>query len=127
MGADVAAGLRSVAARSALPAYWRRLAVCWELAQSHGLAIATLLHTAQLDIVARERFSAQVNAGLAGARTTATVLAVLPLLGVGLGELIGAQPLYFLFSTGQWLLVIGVTLTCSGLAWSDHITRGVLE
>lgn len=127
MGADVAGGLRSAAERSALPAYWRRLAVCWELAQSHGLAIATLVHTAQRDIVARERFSTQVNAGMAGARTTATVLAVLPLLGVGLGELIGAQPLRFLFSTGQWLLVIGVALTCSGLAWSDHITSGVLE
>lgn len=126
MGADVAAGLRSVATRSALPAYWRRLAVCWELAQSRGLAIATLVHMAQRDIVARERFSAQVNAGMAGARTTATVLAVLPLLGVGLGELIGAQPLRFLFSSGQWLLVIGVALTCLGLAWSDRITSGVL-
>nr|WP_090346586.1 type II secretion system F family protein [Mycolicibacterium malmesburyense]CRL79205.1 type II secretion system protein [Mycolicibacterium malmesburyense] len=127
MGADVAAGLRSAARRSALPAYWQRLATCWELAQSRGLAIATLMHTAQRDIVARERFSAQVNAGMAGARATATVLAVLPLLGVGLGELIGAQPLRFLFSTGQWLLVAGVTLTCVGLAWSDRITSGVIE
>ena len=127
MGADVAAGLRSVAVRSALPAHWQRLALCWQLAQSHGLAIATLMHTAQRDIVARERFSAQVTAGMAGARTTATVLAALPLLGVGLGELIGAQPLRFLFSGGQWLLVAGVTLTCLGLAWSDRITGGVVE
>ncbi|MGE2720225.1 type II secretion system F family protein [Mycolicibacterium celeriflavum] len=127
IGADVAAGLRSVAARSTRPAYWQRIAVCWELAESRGLAIATLMHTAQRDIAARERFSAQVNAGMAGARTTATVLAVLPLLGIGLGELIGAQPLRFLFSSGQWLLVIGVTLTCVGLAWSDRITSGVLE
>ncbi len=127
MGGDVAAGLRSVAARSAMPAYWRRLAVCWVLAQSHGLAIGTLVHTAQRDIVARERFSAQLKAGMAGARTTATVLAVLPLLGVGMGELIGAQPLHFLFSTGQWLLVVGVALTCLGLTWSNRITSGALE
>ncbi|OBG15743.1 hypothetical protein A5765_08300 [Mycolicibacterium celeriflavum] len=127
MGADVAAGLRSVAGLSALGAHWQRLAVCWQLAQSHGLAIAALMHTAHRDIVARERFSAQVNAGMAGARTTATVLAALPLLGVGLGELIGAQPLRFLFAGGQWLLVVGVTLTCLGLAWSDRITRGVVK
>lgn len=127
MGADVAAGLRSVAERSALPAHWQRLALCWSLAHSHGLAIATLMHTAQRDIVARERFSAQVTAGMAGARTTATVLAALPLLGVGLGEVIGAQPLRFLFSGGQWLLVVGVALTCLGLAWSDRITGGVVE
>lgn len=126
MGADVAAGMRSVADRSALPAYWQRLAACWDLAQTHGLAIATLMHTAQRDIVARERFSAQVSAGMAGARTSATVLAVLPLLGVGLGELIGAHPLRFLFTTGQWLLVIGVALTCLGLTWSDRITRGAV-
>ncbi|KUI41198.1 hypothetical protein AU197_01240 [Mycobacterium sp. IS-1590] len=126
MGGDVVAGMVSVARRSELPTYWQRLAVCWNLAQSHGLAIARLMHTAQLDIAARERFSAQVKAGMAGARTTATVLAVLPLLGIGLGELIGAQPLHFLFSTGQWLLTVGVALTCLGLVWSDRITGGVV-
>ncbi|KUI46373.1 hypothetical protein AU198_01770 [Mycobacterium sp. GA-1199] len=125
MGGDVAAGMASVARRSALPAYWQRIAVCWDLAQSHGLAIATLMHTAHRDVVARERFSTQVSAGMAGARTTATVLAALPLLGVALGELIGAQPLRFLFSTGQWLLAIGAALTCLGLAWSDRITGRV--
>ena len=36
-----------------MPAHWRRLAVCWELAQDHGLSIATLM-AARRDIVARE-------------------------------------------------------------------------
>ena len=57
--------------------------MCWQLAQTHGLAIATLMQTAQRDIVERERFSARVDAGMAGARTTAAVLAGLPALGVG--------------------------------------------
>ena len=51
MGADVAAGLRSVAAQSMLPGQWERLAVCWHLAQTHGLAIATLMRTAHRDVV----------------------------------------------------------------------------
>jgi tight adherence protein B len=124
LGADVAAGLHSVSASSALPAHWERLAVCWRLAQVHGLSIAPLMQTAQRDIVERERFSARVDAGMTGARTTAVLLAGLPLLGVGLGELIGAQPLSFLLSrgTGSWLLVIGVTLVCVGMLWSDRIT-----
>lgn len=128
MGADVAAGLRSVARRSALSAHWERLAVCWQLAQTHGLGIATLMHTAQRDIVERERFSSQVTAAMAGARTTAAVLAGLPVLGIGLGQLIGADPLRFLCSggAGQWLLAIGVALACAGLAWSDRITDRVL-
>ncbi|AMO59247.1 type II secretion system protein F [Mycolicibacterium phlei] len=125
MGADVVAGLRGVARDSVLCGYWERLAVCWQLAETHGLAIATLMHTAYQDIVARERFSAQVAAGMAGARTTAVILTGLPLLGVGLGELIGADPLRFLTGPGQWLLVAGVGLCCAGLWWSDRITAGV--
>ncbi|MGV0644784.1 type II secretion system F family protein [Mycolicibacterium sp. XJ2546] len=127
MGGDVAAGLRSVAARSALSTHWERLALCWQLAQAHGLAIATLIRTAHSDIVERERFSAQVTAAMAGARTTAAVLAGLPVLGIGLGQLIGADPLRFLCSdgAGQWLLAIGVALACAGLAWSDRITDRV--
>jgi tight adherence protein B len=129
MGADVAAGLRSVAGQSALSAHWERLALCWQLAQTHGLAIATLMQAAQRDIVERERFSAQVTAAMAGARTTAAVLAGLPVLGIGLGQSIGAEPMGFLCSggAGQWVLAVGVALACAGVAWSDRITDGVLK
>jgi tight adherence protein B len=126
LGADVAAGLNSVAGRSSLPQHWERLAVYWQLAQTHGLAIATLMQAAQRDIVERERFSARVSSGMAGARTTAAVLAGLPVLGVGLGQLIGADPVGFLLSGGGWLLVIGVSLACVGLLWSDRITGRAL-
>lgn len=129
LGADVAAGLRSVAAPSPSPPHWERLAVAWQLAQTHGLGIATLIHTAQRDIVERERFSAQVTAGMAGARATAAVLAGLPVVGVALGQAIGADPLRFLLSGGPGgsLLVIGVALISCGLLWSDHITGRVLS
>ena len=128
LGADVAAGLRSFAESSRLPAHWERLALFWRLAQTHGLAIATLMRAAHRDIVERERFSARVDAGMAGARTTAAVLAGLPVLGVCLGQLIGADPLGFLLSggAGGWLLVVGVTLACCGLLWSDRITGRAL-
>jgi tight adherence protein B len=124
LGADVAGGLRSFAASSRLPAHWQRLALFWELAQRHGLGIATLMRAAHRDIVERERFSARVDAGMAGARATAGVLAGLPVLGIGLGQLIGAEPLSFLLSrgVGGWLLVVGVILACCGLVWSDRIT-----
>lgn len=128
LGADVAAGLRNFAESSRLPAHWERLALFWRLAQTHGLAIATLMRAAHRDIVERERFSARVDAGMAGARTTAAVLAGLPLVGVCLGQLIGADPLGFLLAggAGGWLLVVGVTLACCGLLWSDRITGRVL-
>ncbi|MHA3019014.1 type II secretion system F family protein [Mycobacterium sp. BMJ-28] len=129
LGADVAAGLRVAGQACTLPGHWERLAVCWQLAQAHGLAIATLMRAAQRDIIERERFSAALDAGLAGARATATILAGMPVLGVALGQLIGADPLRFLMSggAGGWLLVIGVSLCCLGLWWSDRIASGVRQ
>lgn len=123
LGADVTAGLRAAARSSAQPTHWHRLAVCWQLASEHGLAIATLMRTAQRDIVERQRFSARVDSGMAGARATAAILAGLPMLGVLLGQLIGARPLSFLLSghVGGWLLVVGSMLACAGLLWSDRI------
>jgi tight adherence protein B len=128
LGADVAAGLRSAGGMSAVPAQWDRLAVCWQLAAQHGLGMSVLMRAAQRDIVARQRFSTQVAAKLAGARATATILAALPVLGVLLGQLIGARPVRFLLGghAGGWLLVVGTTLACGGLLWSDRITDGVL-
>ncbi|MEW2477954.1 type II secretion system F family protein [Mycobacterium sp. NPDC049093] len=129
LGADVAAGLEDVAATSQLPMHWERLAVCWRLAHTYGLSIATLMRTAQRDIVERERFSSHVEAAMAGPRATAAVLAGLPVAGIALGQLIGAQPLAFLCGPGAggWLLVIGVLLACAGLTWSDRITERALR
>ncbi|BBX75866.1 type II secretion system F family protein [Mycobacterium shinjukuense] len=123
LGADVSAGLRAAARSSALPGYWERLAVCWQLASDHGLAIATLMRAAQRDIAERQRFSAMVTSRMAGARATAAILAGLPVLGLLLGQLFGARPLNFLLTgrAGGWLLVIGVTLACGGLLWADRI------
>jgi tight adherence protein B len=124
LGADVGAGLRALAGSTSVPAQWERLAVCWQLAADHGLAMAALIRAAQRDIVERQRFAARVEAGLAGARATAGILAGLPLLGVLLGELIGAHPVRFLLGggAGGWLLVAGTILICAGLVWADRIT-----
>jgi tight adherence protein B len=61
---------------------------------------------------------------MAGARTTATILASLPLASVLLGHLIGAAPVAFMLGghAGGWLLVAGVMLACGGLLWCDRIT-----
>lgn len=128
LGADVGAGLRAVAGATSVPAQWERLAVCWQLAADHGLAMAALIRTAQLDIVERQRFTGRVEAGLAGARATAAILAGLPLLGVLLGELIGAHPVRFLLGggAGSWLLAAGTGLVCAGLVWADRITDRLL-
>lgn len=124
LGADVAAGLHGVAEASLLRDSWDRLAVCWQLATDHGLAMSALMRAAQCDIAERQRFSSQVNSAMAGARATATILAGLPLLAVLMGQMIGADPVAFLLGgrLGGWLLAVGLTLVCAGLLWSDRIT-----
>ena len=128
LGADVAGGMRAVAAQSTVAEQWNRLAVCWQLAAEHGLAMSALMRAAQRDIVERQRFTARVEAGLAGARATAVILAGLPVLGVLLGQLIGAQPIAFLAGRGIGgiLLVAGTVLICLGLLWADRITERTL-
>jgi tight adherence protein B len=124
LGADVAAGLRGVGETSVLQPHWVRIAVCWQLAADHGLAMSALMHTAQRDIAERQRFAGQVRSGMAGARATATILAGLPVLSVVMGQLMGAHPTAFLLGgrLGGCLLVVGLTLVCGGLLWSDRIT-----
>lgn len=123
LGADVAEGMRTVALTSPVPHHWTRLAVFWDLATQHGLALATLMWAAHRDIVERQRFADRMQAALAGARATTAILAALPALGVLLGQLIGADPVRFLLGGGLGgaLLAIGVGLICVGVAWADRI------
>jgi tight adherence protein B len=66
-----------------------------------------------------------VNARMAGPRASATVLALLPVLGVVLGEAMGAHPIQVLADTplGQALLIVGTTLICAGIQWSAYLTQ----
>ncbi|MFC5231844.1 type II secretion system F family protein [Pseudonocardia zijingensis] len=100
-----------------------RIATAWILAERHGIPLADLLGRAHEDIRWRVRFASTVRAQLAGPRATAAVLTTLPVLGIGLGQLIGAHPIGVLRGgpLGQALLVIGVALLAAGSAWSERI------
>jgi tight adherence protein B len=104
-----------------------RIADAWQVAEHYGLALAELLSAARADLLGRIRFRTRTTAALAGARATAAVLAGLPLLGIGLGQLMGAAPLHVLLSPGLGtvLLPLGAALACIGLLWTDAITRKV--
>ena len=102
-----------------------RVAVVWSLAERHGIPLADLLAGVHDDIRWRVRFGAGVRAELAGPRATAGVLTALPALGVGLGQLMGADPIGVLRGgvLGQALLVVGVGLIGAGRAWTEQILR----
>jgi tight adherence protein B len=97
----------------------------WALAQRHGLPLADVLDAVVQDLDQRARFARQVQARMAGPRASATVLACLPAVGIGLGQAMGANPLRILAMTaaGQVLLVLGVALVCAGVLWSARLTQ----
>lgn len=100
-----------------------RLASAWDLAERHGMGLAELVDAVRADLDARLRIGGELRAQLAGPRATAAVLGGLPMLGVLLGEGVGAGPVRVLVDTGvgQILLVAGTVLVCAGTAWSDRI------
>lgn len=122
LGGDIPAALRS-AAPVHLRAWMERVAGAWALADRHGIALADLLDAVRCDTEHRVRFAADLHARLAGPRATAAVLAGLPLLGLALGQAMGAAPLRVLGGTavGQLLLVIGTGLACGGVQWSARL------
>lgn len=105
-----------------------RIATAWALAERHGVPLADLLADAHDAIRWRRRFGAEVTAALAGPRATAMVLSALPVLGLVLGQMVGADPLGVLRAglLGQALLVVGVGLAVAGIAWSDRILAGAV-
>lgn len=121
LGGSAAGGLMSPG--SVVSEELARIAEAWSVAESRGLPLANLLHAARSDLQGRSRFRARADAGLAGARATAAVLAGLPALGIGLGQLMGAAPVRVLAGggLGSALLVVGVVLVALGLAWTDRI------
>ncbi len=126
LGGDVADGIEGAGLTH--QSSWDRVAVAWRTAERHGLPMADLLSAVRDDLVARRRFTERTRAALAGARATATVLALLPLLGIGLGQAMGAGPLAILFGGGLGgvLLVIGAALVATGLWWTERITAKVM-
>ncbi|MQA09162.1 MAG: hypothetical protein GEU98_11570 [Pseudonocardiaceae bacterium] len=97
----------------------------WLLVQRHGLPLADVLDAVRRELDERVRFANQVRARMAGPRASALVLALLPAVGVLLGEAMGAGPLRVLAATpsGQVLLAVGVALICAGVAWSARLTE----
>ncbi|ALG05827.1 type II secretion system F family protein [Kibdelosporangium phytohabitans] len=119
MGGDVERAVRET--------LFADVAHAWALAQRHGLPLADVLAAVVRDLDQRVRFARQVHARMAGPRMSAFVLAGLPLVGIALGQVVGARPLQMLSGTavGQALLVLGVALLCAGFLWSGRLTRQV--
>jgi tight adherence protein B len=100
------------------------VAVAWRLATVTGAPLAAVLARAGEDLAARVQQQRVVTGALASARSSAAVLAVLPLVGVALGSGLDAHPLAFLLASpaGRWVTLVGVVLDAAGLLWTQLLT-----
>ena len=100
-------------------------AACWEVAVDGGAGLAAGLDRVAAALRAEHDRREDLRAQLAGPRSTAVMLALLPVFGVLLGMTLGADPLRVLFRTpaGLGCLLVGVALEWAGLAWTGRIMR----
>jgi tight adherence protein B len=99
----------------------------WRLAERTGAPAADLVERIEADARAADRAAASATAQVAGAQSTALLLAGLPVGGIGLGLAIGADPVHVLLRTpvGAACAIGAVLLQCAGLLWAERLTGGV--
>ncbi|MFF1835069.1 type II secretion system F family protein [Streptomyces sp. NPDC058231] len=101
------------------------VAACWRVAVAGGAGLAAGLDRLEGALRAERRRREELRAQLAGAWSTVAVLALLPVLGLGLGAALGADPFRVLLHTpaGLACLVAGALLETAGLCWAGRIVR----
>lgn len=120
LGGEVAEVLRRASVRPGQEGL-RELAAAWQVAERTGASMATTLASVAERLAAELTLRATVEAELSAPRATGRLLAALPLAGLGLGYLLGGDPVDFLTSSwfGQLCLAVGAALGCAGLVWTE--------
>jgi tight adherence protein B len=97
-----------------------RVAAAWQVSTRTGAPLAALLAGVRADLADRGATDRAVATAVAGPQASASVLALLPILGIVLGSAIGGNPLAVLFGTaaGRVLLCLGVALDAAGVMWT---------
>ena len=122
LGGDVPAALRHVSTQPG-GELLADLSGAWFVADRAGAPLARILD--RLEQTAREdhEIEREVQSGLAPARATGRLMAVLPVFGLALGSGMGGDPVAVLTSTlpGVLCLAAGSALACAGVAWVERI------
>ncbi len=104
---------------------WHALGAAWRIGVTTGAPLASCLST----VAEVARFEQQLSRDhavlLAGPRATTRLMLMLPVVGIGLGFLIGVNPVAALIGMpGGWLLVVaGVGLIMLSGRWSRRMTE----
>ena len=105
------------------------LARAWQVSTRTGAPMSATLEQVAAEMVAEQDLRAVVAGELSAPRATGKVMAVLPGCGVGLGYLLGGEPVgWLLGGPGGWgCLMAGVVLACLGVLWIEALARRAAE
>ena len=101
------------------------LARAWQVAVQTGAPMAGPLEQVAATLSADQSLRAVVDGELSAPRATGKIMAVLPACGIGLGYLLGGDPISWLLggSLGWACLLTGAVLACLGVLWIDALAR----
>lgn len=122
VGADVAAALDAAAEEPGC-AGLAGLARTWRLCERTGSRLSPAAQRVAKAVASENDLRSEIASELAVPRATGKLLAMLPVVGVGMGFLAGGDPVSFLTSTlpGRACLAAAVLLACAGLLWTELI------
>ena len=124
VGGDVVEALRAQAEQSGCDGLGR-LAAAWALCDRTGASMVRAANQVAESLQVTQTRALSVEAELAAPRATGWLLALLPIVGVGMGYVAGGDPIAFLLGTpgGQWCVSVAVVLMCAGLVWVTRLAR----
>jgi tight adherence protein B len=106
-----------------------RLEAAYRISAALGTPLADLIDRVDADLRNGRQLAMKVRAEAAGVQATCVILAGLPLVGVGLGITMGADPIEQLLHTpiGAGCAVGAALLQCAGLAIVSAMVRGTIR
>lgn len=122
VGADVATEWHRASTQPGCESL-RWVASAWAVAHESGAPLALVLETVAADIERELELVSEIESAVAPARSTAVLMAVLPLFALGMGSGMGAAPVHVITETlwGALAVSIGSILASLGVVWVDKI------
>jgi tight adherence protein B len=106
------------------------LARAWQLSVGTGASMTNALDDVARALSDDETLDLVIDSEAAGPRASGKTMAVLPFVALGMGYLLGGNPIGFLLGSpfGWACLICGCLFACAGVLWmdrvADHATAG---